>query len=68
MQLVVKLFGPVREIVGVKELSVALSEGARVQDLRDLLGRDHPIFDQLGDRLATAVNFNVVSHDALLHD
>ena len=68
MQLVVKLFGPVREAAGVKELSVALSEGARVQDLRDLLARDHPIFDQLGDRLAAAVNFNVVSHDAVLRD
>jgi molybdopterin synthase catalytic subunit len=68
MQLIVKLFGPVREAAGVKEFSVALPEGARVQDLRDLLARDHPIFDQLGDRLAAAVNFNVVSHDALLRD
>jgi molybdopterin synthase catalytic subunit len=68
MQLVVKLFGPVREAAGVKELSVALPEGARVQDLRDLLARDHPIFDRLGDRLAASVNFNLVSHDAALHD
>ena len=68
MQLVVKLFGPVREAAGVKELSVALSEGARVQDLRYLLARDHPIFDELGDRLAAAVNFNVVSHDTVLRD
>jgi molybdopterin converting factor subunit 1 len=68
MQLVVKLFGPVREAAGVREFCVALPEGARVQDLRDLLARDHPIFDQLGDRLAAAVNFNVVSHDAVLRD
>ena len=68
MQLVVKLFGPVREAAGVKELCVALPGGARVQDLRDLLARDHPIFEQLGDRLAAAVNFNVVSHDAVLRE
>jgi molybdopterin synthase catalytic subunit len=68
MQLIVKLFGPVREAAGLKELSVTLSEGARVQDVRDLLARDHPIFDRLGDRLVAAVNFNVVSHDALLQE
>jgi molybdopterin synthase catalytic subunit len=68
MRVVVKLFGPVREAAGAKELSVALPEGARVQDLRDLLARDHPIFDDFGDRLAAAVNFGVVSLEEPLRD
>jgi len=68
MQLLVKLFGPVREAAGLKELSVALPEGARVRDLRDLLARDHPIFDQLGGRLAVAVNFEVVAQETVLRD
>jgi molybdopterin synthase catalytic subunit len=59
MQVHVKLFGSVREATGVKELSVELEDGARVSDLRDLLARDHPIFGQLGDRLAASVNFDV---------
>jgi molybdopterin synthase catalytic subunit len=68
MQLVVKLFGPVREAVGARELPIALPEGAMLRDLRDLLARDYPVFDQLGDRLAAAVNFNIVSPDAVLRD
>ena len=68
MQLVVKLFGPVREAVGAREFPIALAEGGTLQDLRDLLARDHPVFDQLGDRLAAAVNFNIVSPDAVLRD
>jgi molybdopterin synthase catalytic subunit len=68
MQVVVKLFGSVREAAGVKELSVQLPEGARVSDLRQLLARDHPIFDRLGHRLAASVNLDVVTHDPPLGD
>ena len=68
MQVVVKLFGAVREAAGSKELSVDLPEGARLRELRDLLARDHAIFDQLGDRLAASVNLEVVSLDTVLRD
>jgi molybdopterin synthase catalytic subunit len=68
MQVVVKLFGSVREAAGVKELSVTLPEGARLCELRDLLARDHPIFERLGDRLAASVNLDVVALETALRD
>ncbi len=66
--MLVKLFGAVREAAGLKELSVELPEGARARDLRDLLARDHPIFDAFEDRLAVSVNLEVASLDAPLGD
>ena len=66
MHVTVKLFGSVREALGVKELGVELAAGARVQDLRELLGREHRIFRDLGDRLAASVNFDVVPADTAL--
>jgi molybdopterin converting factor subunit 1 len=68
VQVVVKLFGSVREAAGAKELSVSLSEGARIEDLRALLAREHPIFDRLGDRLAASLNQEVVPFDTRLRD
>ena len=68
MQVVVKLFGSVREAAGVKELSVSLSEGARLAELRDLLAQDHPVFEALGDRLAASVNYDVVPLDTPLRE
>jgi molybdopterin synthase catalytic subunit/molybdopterin converting factor small subunit len=66
MRVVVKLFGAVREATGSKELAVELPEGARARDLRDRLARDHAVFEELGDRLATSVNFEVVPLDTPL--
>ncbi len=68
VQVVVKLFGAVREAAGVKELSVSLPEGARVADLRALLARDHPVFDRFGERLAASVNLDVTALDTVLRD
>jgi molybdopterin synthase catalytic subunit len=68
MQVTVKLFGAVREAAGVKELSVALDDGAPLAELRELLAGDHAIFGQLGDRLAAAVNFEVEPWDRRLAD
>ena len=68
MQVLVKLFGGVREAVGEKELSVSLDAGARVEDLRSLLAADHAVFDELGDRLAAAVNFEVVPLETPLQE
>jgi molybdopterin synthase catalytic subunit len=68
VQVVVKLFGSVREAAGVKELSVALPDGARLRELRDLLAREHPAVEALGERLAASVNYDVVSFDTPLHD
>jgi molybdopterin synthase catalytic subunit/molybdopterin converting factor small subunit len=68
MQVTVKLFGAVREAAGVKELSVALDEGATLAELRELLAGDHAIFGQLGDRLAASVNFEIEPWDRRLAD
>ncbi len=68
MNVIVKLFGSVREATGLKELSVELAEGATTGELRDRLAGDHPIFEAFGDRLAISVNFEVVTSDAALSD
>ena len=68
MQVLVKLFGGVREAVGEKELSVTLPEGASVAELRALLAREHAVFDELGERLAASVNLEVVPLETSLRD
>ena len=68
MQITVKLFGSVRETAGVKEMSVELNDGATLADLRELLARDHEIFERLGDRLAASVNFEVEPWERRLAD
>jgi len=66
MDVVVKLFGAIREAVGARELAVSLPEGCPVEDLRVRLARDHPIFEEFGDRLAVSVNYEVAAGDAVL--
>ncbi|UCE85386.1 MAG: molybdenum cofactor biosynthesis protein MoaE [Deltaproteobacteria bacterium] len=68
MHVRVKLFGSVREATGRKELEVSLPEGARVAELRALLGRDHPIFERYGDRLRVSVNLEFAGEDRALAD
>jgi molybdopterin synthase catalytic subunit len=68
MQVVVKLFGSVREAAGLKEMTVTLPEGARLRDVRDLLAAETPFFDALGDRLAASVNFEVSPLETPLSD
>jgi molybdopterin synthase catalytic subunit len=68
MDVLVKLFGAVREAAGAKELSVSLPEGARVADLRDRLARDYPVLDKFGPGLAVSVNFDFAASDTPLRD
>jgi molybdopterin synthase catalytic subunit len=68
MNVVVKLFGAVREAVGSKELSVRVPEGCPAADLLAQLAQDHPVFDAFGDRLAVSVNFEIASLDAVLRE
>jgi molybdopterin synthase catalytic subunit/molybdopterin converting factor small subunit len=68
MQVVVKLFGSVREATGCKELSVELAAGATLGELREELARDHAIFEKLGERLAASINFDVASFETALAD
>lgn len=68
MDVLVKLFGAVREAAGAKELSVSLPEGARVADLRDQLAGDYPVLDKFGPGLAVSVNFDFAAFDTPLRD
>jgi len=62
----VLLFGPLREAVGAKDLSVELPERARLGELRARLAREHPVLDRYGDRLLLSVNQEVAEPDAVL--
>jgi molybdopterin synthase catalytic subunit len=66
MQVTVKLFGSIREAAGAKELAVVVPEGSTVADLRLLLTRDHPSFEEMGDRLRVSVNYEIVRGDRAL--
>ncbi len=68
MQVIAKLFGAVREAAGAKELSLALSDGATARDVWGLLLDEHPAIAPFADRLAVAVNLEIRSLDAEIHD
>jgi molybdopterin synthase catalytic subunit len=66
MDVIVKLFGSVRESIGAKELAMELSEGATVGELRAQLASEHAVFDELGERLAVSVNLEVADLETVL--
>jgi molybdopterin synthase catalytic subunit len=68
MEVLVKLFGALREAAGAKEVSVSLPDGSRVAELRDLLARDYPILEEIGQRLAVSVNLDFAAFDTPLRD
>jgi len=68
VRVTVKLFGSVREEAGLAELGMDLPDGASLGDLRELLARDHPVFEALGERLAASVNFDVAPFETALSD
>ena len=68
MQVTVKLFGSIRDAAGAKELAVAVPEGSTVADLRRLLARNHPSFEEMADRLRVAVNYELVQGETTLSE
>jgi len=68
MQVTVKLFGPLREATGAKELAVRLPDGATLADLAALLGREHPAFAAMAPKLRAALNHEVAELEAPLGD
>jgi molybdopterin synthase catalytic subunit len=66
MQVVVRLFGSLREASGAKELAVSLAPGASVADLFALLAASQPAFAQLRAKLRVAVNQDVVGFERVL--
>ena len=68
MRVRVRLFGSVREEVGLKEVEIQLDEGARVADVHELLARDHAVFARYGGRLRASVNHQFTESDRALAD
>jgi molybdopterin synthase catalytic subunit len=68
MRVTVRLFGPIREAAGAKELHVQLPEGATAGSLRTLLAGKHPEIAALGARLRVSVNRELAEPDARLAD
>ncbi len=68
MQVTVKLFGSIREAAGAKELVVTVPEGSMAADLRRLLARDHPSFEEMADRLRVSVNYEIVGEESPLSE
>jgi molybdopterin synthase catalytic subunit len=68
MQITVKLFGSIREVVGAKELAVTVPEGSDTAALRELLAADHPVFQEMGERLRVSLNLELLRGQAPLHE
>lgn len=68
MRVTVRLFGPIREAAGAKELHVQLPAEATVAALRALLAGRHPEIAALGPRLRISVNRAFAAEEAALAD
>jgi len=68
MQVIVKLFGPVREAVGTGKLALEVPDGARVADLQERLAAEHAVFGRYAGRLAVCVNQEVAPGEAPLQE
>jgi molybdopterin synthase catalytic subunit len=68
MRVTVRLFGPIREAAGAKELHVQLPGDATAATLRALLAERHPEIAALGPRLRVSVNRQFAADDARLAD
>jgi molybdopterin converting factor subunit 1 len=68
MRVTVRLFGPIREAVGAKELHVQLPDAADASTLRALLAEKHPELTAFGPRLRVSVNREFAAEDAPLAD
>jgi molybdopterin synthase catalytic subunit len=68
MRVTVRLFGPIREAVGAKELHVQLPDAASASTLRAFLAEKHPELTAFGPRLRVSVNREFAAEDAALAD
>jgi molybdopterin synthase catalytic subunit len=66
VELEVRLFAGLREAVGRDRVSVALAEGARVEDLVLALARAHAPLEKHRGRYAVAVNLAIAAPDQVL--
>lgn len=68
MKIKVKLFAALHELLGQRELTLKLSEGATIGDLRDRLVEEHPIMRTFLPTLVWAVNEEYVLSEHRLRE
>ncbi len=68
MEVSLRLFASLRELVGRSDLRLALGEGATVSDLRERLAADYPATRDLLSRVVFAVDDEYVPAERPLHD
>jgi len=68
VDVIVKLFGSIREQLGAKELALTLADGATVGDVRDRLAAESSLVRELGSRLAISVNLEIANAQTELRD
>jgi molybdopterin synthase catalytic subunit len=68
MNVTVRLFASVRELVGARTVSMQLDDGARVSELKRRFGEAYPAVEPLLKTLVFAVDDEFVAFDETLHD
>ena len=68
MTIRVQLFGILAARIGQRELSCAVEAPGTVSQLLDGLSVNHPVINQMRDKLAVAVNLEYVKGDCVLNE
>jgi len=64
----VRLFAALHELLGQREVTLEVSEGATIDDLRDRLVEEHPVVRKFVPVLVWAVNEEYVPSEHRLRD
>jgi molybdopterin converting factor subunit 1 len=68
MDIRIRYFASLREVVGQSEEVITLHEGASVSDMRAMLSTRYPRLQPILERSLCAVNRSYVSADTALHE
>ena len=64
MRVIVRLFGPLRDLAGAADIECDVADDARVRDVWQALVRRHAGLGTFGRTLSSAVNLDYVRMDA----
>src|SRR5688572_14675119 len=68
MQVSLRLFAGLRDLIGSRELVLDLPEGARLEDLRTRLAQDYPRVGSMIGTVVFAIDDEYVPAEERLHD
>jgi molybdopterin converting factor small subunit len=68
MNVTVRVFAGLRQLVGDSNLSVMLPDGATIGALRERLSEEYPVLESMVSTLVTAVNSDEQPPEYVLHD